>query len=146
MGLIIDNIFVNGGTIGMDTRIITLDWGVNGIYSHSGSSYASIPIQVLVPKMASIDEFTKIEAKLCISYDTEGAATMDARLYNYTDNVLVTGSEFNLPNATWSYGESGWIDITAFEGKAIRVQAKRNGGAGANNVSIEGAVLILKYS
>lgn len=146
MPLEIDNIFVDEQSVGLNVRVVTLDWGVNGIYGHSGSSYASIPLQVLIPKMADIDGFTKIEAKLCLSYDTEGVATMDAELYDFTDGVSIVGTEKNYPNGTWIYGSTDWIDVTAYEGKAIRVRTKRNGGTGANDVSIEGLVLVLKYS
>ena len=146
MAFEVDEIILDGQTEGLKTKFVVLDFGVNGIYGHSSSNYSSVPIQVLVPKLDSIDTFTKIEAKLCLSYNTEGTATMDARMYDFTDGTLVTNSAFNLPNETWTFGESGWVDITLFQGKALRVQTKRNGGAGSNDVSIEGACIILKYS
>jgi hypothetical protein len=142
----VDDIQVDGQTLGLKIRVVALDWGYAGIYGHSSTSYAGIPIQIMLPKRSDIDGFTKIEAKLVIDYETEGASTMGVKLVNFTNLVDVAGFEITLPNQTWGHGSSGWVDITSVEGKSLRIYTKRIGGSGTNNVKIEGAVLLLKYS
>jgi len=141
-----NDIEIDGQSLGLRVKIITLDFGINGIYGSSSTNYVSIPIQVLVPKIADIDSFTKIEAKLCLDYNTQDSSTASMRLYNYTDSAVVPNSEKSLVNVNWDYGSSGWIDITAYEGKALRCQIKRVGGITGNQIQIEGALLILKLS
>jgi len=137
---------VNGATVCVPVgEIMVHDFGLNGIYGQSNTSYASIPLQVMIPELADLGaNYTKIEAKLVLDYETDGASTMDARLTNYTDGGAVAGSEKNYPNQSWGHGSTGFFDVTAIEGKSVRIQLKRVGGSG--QVKIEGAALILKYS
>jgi hypothetical protein len=146
MSLEIDNIIISQQNIPLGTKVLAVDWGFNNIYGHSSTSYAYISLQAIVPKISDIDNFTKIEAKYVIDYETEGAATMDVQLYNYTNLEIIPNSETSLPNQTWGHGASSWIDITSYAGKSIRIGTKRVGGVGANNVKLESGTLLLKYS
>lgn len=127
------------------TKIIALDFGVDGIYGHTGTAYVSIPLQTMIPILADMDNYSSVEGKIVLDYETEGAATMDAELFNYTDLLSIAGSEFSLPNQTWGHGSSGWFDLAAALGKAVRVRTKRVGGTGGNNVKVEGMVLLVKF-
>lgn len=124
----------------------TLDFALVGIYGNTSTSFLYIPVQVMVPKMSDLGDFTKIEAKYVIDYETGGASTAEYQLFNYTDLEVVTDSISAMPNQTFGHGASGWIDITAYEGKALRLGNKRVGGTGSNSIKTEGAVLLLKFS
>ena len=127
--------------------IVSVDFGLNGIYSTTSTSYSYIPIQVQIPAIADLlTNGTSIECKVVISYNTAGAAAMEYRLLNFTDTAVVAGSTESLPNATWQHNSSEYFDITAYEGKAIRIGYIRVGGTGSDAVSIESAQLILKFS
>lgn len=128
------------------TLIVPLSFALDGIYGTSSTSYQQIPIQALLPELASIDNYSKIEGKLLLSYETEGASTMDVDLFNYTDFVAIGGTEENYPNQSWGYGEGSWFDLTGVEGKAIRLRQKRNGGSALNDVKIEGAILLIRIT
>lgn len=125
------------------------DFAIDGIYGHSSTSYAAIPLQVMVPALADIGVgFTKIEARYVISYMTDAPASMDAQLYDFTDSVAIAITEENFADTAgvWTYGASAWYDISAHAGKALRFQTKRVGGTGAKSVNIEGVALLLKFS
>lgn len=128
-------------------RIISLDWVLNGLYGHSGTSFVSIGRQVIVPNMALIlPGATLIEAKFQFVYYTEGSATMDIRLLNYSTGVAVASSEENFPDVGvyTSAVLTNWVAVT--EGDSYRIQTKRTGGVGADSVILEGVNLILKYT
>ena len=139
---------VNGVTKTISNNLlISLDFGYGGIYANSTTSYLAIPLEVLIPKIASVlAGATKVEVKICVSYETTGASTALMMLYNYTDGVDITASETAIANDSWVYMESDWIDITAFEQKAIRLLTKRVGGTGGDSIRIEACNLLLKYS
>lgn len=125
---------------------IALAWGFDGIYGHSGTSYVSFAFNCLIPLISDLGNYTKIDAKYVIDYETEGTATIDVELYNYTNSLPVPDSEENFPNQTWGAGSSEWVDVTSCAGCSIRLRSKRVGGAGSNDVKIEAGTLILKFS
>jgi len=131
---------------GSSEKIISLAWGFDGVYGHSGNSYVAFIFNVIIPKLADVGTFTKVEAKFVIDYETEGSAQMKAELFDYTNFVAIAGTEVTFPNQTWGHGASGWIDLTSNEGHSIRLRNKRFGGGGTNNVKVEGATLLLKYT
>jgi hypothetical protein len=150
MTLIIDKIIVEGELTlqgDLNKRLIVLDFSLNGIYFHSGTSYASIPLQVLVPNKALIlPSANSIQARWDLSYLAEGVSSMDVDLFCYTDGISVVNSEENCPNnaPNWTaHKRTDWFDIT--EEKAYRIRTKRVGGTGSNDVNIEGASLVIKY-
>jgi len=128
-------------------KIVPLSATLNGIYLHSGITYAMIPEQIMVPLMNDIIQgATKLEAKIVVSTLIDGTATGKFDLRNYTDSSAIVGSETDLPNAGWSNTTSDWFDLTTVEGKAIRIRTKRVGGSDSNDVQLEGFSLILKAS
>lgn len=126
------------------TKIIPLGYALDGIYGTSSTSFSTIPIEVMLPELADIDNYSSIEAKLVIDYETEGSATMETRLFNYTDFVAISGTVTAHPNQTWGHGSSDWFNLTAEQGKSIRIQSRRVGGGVLDDVKIEGAVLLLR--
>jgi len=136
------NMQVQGGG-GATENIIAVDFALDGIYSNGLTSFQSIPIQVLIAEILDIGAYTKVEAKICVSYAT-GAGGGEVQLYDYTDSAVVAGTVFNLPVGVWVYESSAFFDITSVQGKAIRLQSRKISGGGS--VSIEAAKLILKFS
>ncbi|GAG35962.1 unnamed protein product, partial [marine sediment metagenome] len=62
MGLIIDDIELDGQSIPLSQRLIAVDWGFNGVYGHSSTSYAYMAFNAMIPKRSDIDGYVKIEA------------------------------------------------------------------------------------
>jgi len=132
---------VQGGG-GNTDRLFSVDFSLDGIYSN-GTSWAAIPIQVMIAEILDIGAFTKVEAKICVSYAV-GASGGEVRLYNYTDSAVVPGTTLALPSGTWVYESSAYFDITSVQGKALRLETRKISGTGS--LSVEGAKLILKFS
>lgn len=126
------------------TKIIPLEFSLDGIYSTNSTSYQQIARQIILPNLDSIDNYNSLEARLIISYQTEGAATMDVDIFNYTDFVAIAGTEENYPNQSWGFQQGSWFDLSAVAGKALRIRRKRNGGSGLNDVQIEGLSLLVR--
>ncbi|MCA9497099.1 MAG: hypothetical protein KC589_09210 [Nanoarchaeota archaeon] len=117
------------------------------IYSNRSTSFSYVPLQVLLPKISNyLPSGTKVEIVIEVSYNITGAANGEVQLYNYTNSTPVTGSVFSIPNATWVYAKSGVIDVTAYEGKAVRIGTRRVGGIPTSQVQIESASLKVKIS
>ncbi|NIQ14802.1 MAG: hypothetical protein GTO02_10505, partial [Candidatus Dadabacteria bacterium] len=124
-----------------------LDFGLDGIYGNTSTSYAYVPIEIMLPKLSTISSgATQIEAKIMVSYEIDGAATGEMQLYDYTGATAITATQTALANSTWTYKDTAFFDLTAYEGKAIRLGTKRIGGTGSDAVKIESASLLIKIS
>jgi hypothetical protein len=135
---------IQGG--GNSENIIAVDFSLDGIYSNGGT-FASIPIQVLIAKILDVGTYTKVEAKICVSYNTSGVGvTGEYRLFNYSDFVAMAGTLFAVPAGTWVYASSNYFDITPEAGKAIRLESRKIGGGGGATIQTEAAKLLLKFS
>jgi hypothetical protein len=132
-----------GGAEGVETQL-NADFALRGISGTPSTTFVSIPLQVMVPKLADVGSYIKVEAKLTVSHNSTLANTGEAQLYNYTDGLAMPTTNLVLPNASWEYAATGWVDITAQEGKALRVQIKRAGAVG--QIQLQGANVILKYT
>jgi len=141
------NMQVQGGGGGNTDRIVIIDFGLNGIYGSNNTTFLSIPIQVMIAKILSVGVYTKVECKINVSYATGGASTGEVELFDYTDGVAIVPTNLVLTNGTWVNKTSpAYVDISAYEGKALRLRSRRVGGVGADQCLIEGAQLILKFS
>ena len=127
-------------------RVVSLDFGLSGIYSQGGVNFMSIPLQVLIAQILTIGAFTKVEGKLQVSYNTTGNCSGEMQLRNFTDGVVIAGTLVVLPdtNGVVSYLAGGWVDLTSVEGKAVRMSMKRVGVPG--NVNVRGINLLLKFN
>jgi len=137
------NMSVQGG--GANENLIAVDFALNGIFAFGGS-FGSIPIQVLIAQLLDVGAYTQVEGKICVSYATTGASTGEIRLFDFTDSLVIAGTTVALPNGIWVYKSSDYIDLTPQAGKAIRLQGQRIGGNGGDQLQIEAAKLLLKFS
>lgn len=133
---------------GSGAIIYSNSWSISGIYSTTSSSFGGIPEQIMVPRIIELlPSGTKIEAKLLVSTENSPGSTGEADVENYTDGGEIIGSVVDLPSGTWSDKISdSWFDLTAHEGKAIRVRIRRVTGSGMDATRIEGATLIFKVT
>lgn len=127
------------------SKVIYLNSGMDGGYTHSGTSMTQVKFGIVVPSIASVlPTASKVYAKIVGDFDTEGAADMAVDLFCYTDYIAVPNSEFSITNQSWAVIEQAdWIEIT--ELKTFRIRTKRVGGAGGNDISVEGFMLMVKY-
>jgi len=137
----------NAGNVGTDTlapteKVVSIDFGVDGTYQTTSTSFTALAFNVTIPDAADLfPGKTGIEAKIAFMANVEGAATGELELYNYTDSASV-GSSVVVPNGGYTYTISPVI--TATLKKTYRVRMKRVGGTGGNNIQIQSVSLILK--
>lgn len=136
------------GAIWIDTKqTYPIGFGFDGVYGHSSTSYQQLKFNAQLPLLSEMGSaFTKLEAMYIMDYETEGASTMDAQLFDYTNLAVIVASEKNFPNQLWGHGASDWHDVTANAGHSVRLQIKRNGGTGTDNVKVESGTLLIKLS
>jgi len=122
-----------------------INLSIDSVYGNTDTTYSYIPIQIMLPTRVSINEgATKLEAKIMVSYETDGASTGELQLYNYTDTTEITTTQTALENSTWTFKETPYFDLTEYEGKAIRIGCKRIGGTASDAVKIESVSFFIK--
>ena len=123
-----------------------VDFTLDAIYVTSSSSFGRIPLQVIVPMMATIHpQCNKIEAMIIASHRGGDTAVGNIQLYSYTNSHEVAGSLNDLPNtgADFENFTGRLIDITALEGSALSTRIKKITGSGT--VAIEAQQLLIRY-
>lgn len=143
---LIDNRDSFKADLGIGAIIVPNDYSFSSIITTTSISFGRITKQIIIPSMSLYGK-TKIEGCFSFSYETELDSIGEVEMFNYTDFVAIENSNETCPNiAGFGPFETGWIDITALEGKAISMSMRRKTGSGQNAFKIEGNALILRYS
>ena len=134
--------------IGGELKSISVDWGVDGIYSTTSSTFAQLGFNILVGNPAQYAEgATQITAILIAECDAVSGTTGEIDLYNYSDSVQIDGSATGFDDlgiGVWGTISTPEINITP--GKSYRVRVRRVTGSGQSAVYIRSATLLLKFS
>jgi len=120
------------------------DFASGAIYTTTSSGFASLPIQIMVPKSIDVHPGKVAKGKIVVDYYLDNGVTGEVELQNYTDLVSMAGTTFTLStNGAWSYAVSNKFTLT--ERKSYRIRSRRVTGNGNNKVYIEAATLIISY-
>ena len=125
-------------------RVLLLDFALPTIYAFTGGM-VRIPRQVLAPQNQHTHPGTTLMGKVAITYSLDAATEGEFEIYNYTDLVVVEGSQFTVDDdsGNWLYACGPEVPLT--EGKDYSVRGSRKVGSGNDKFYIEAAVLIARY-
>ena len=134
------------GSLTGDT--ITIDVTVDGTYVTSSSSFAEVPINIIIQSATTYNsDFSTMTGKLiCDISQSDGGVAGEFDLYNLTDSVTVSGSATAFVAADGLKSSNTFSITNIHFDDSFRVRVRRTGAPGSANMRIRGAQLILKIS